>query len=269
MPDMNRDWLKDLDAYNDNNFLMPMDDDPAGMGKNPKMARAKQARAELMKRAALKKAEACLKIAEYIFPDAIEDFVDSQASDFMMHLPDRVVLATLKRIAIYDAEPEQADALLGKVAEEKEAEPEMAAEPMMEEAAPEAAPSSEPEMEDAEASEDGDQDALLQELEQAVSTTKASINPSTEFGDMFAYDGDINDISDVVTASVDDELAGLFAEEYSSPNHLRKSASVNKSSTTKNFKLSEAFGNAVPRDNAVDLASALWDVSPNVADSFK
>lgn len=281
LPDMRSEWKKDIGAYDEEtNFLWPLDDVPSWWGQGPKMASMK--------------AEACLKIAEAMFPDAVDEFVDQQAAD-LMELPDRVVLATIKRMAMYEEEPLRVDALLGKRAsEEGEVEYEEEQEP----SAPastqedsEAAPESDSLVDDIakalegaegatsnnemSSGEMGDDQLAMSEDEEEVNgmmdmdleATKASINPSTEFGSFFEYDGDVEDVSfgNTVTASLDD-IESVFSDDYSGSTHLRKSASV-KSSKASNLKLSEYMGNAVPKKQQ-SLVS-LWDSSPNVEASFK
>jgi len=264
LPDMRTEWQKDPGAYDEEtNFMMPLDDVPSWWGQGPKMASVK--------------AEACLKIAEAMFPDAVDDFVDAQAVE-LMELPDTVVAHTLKRIAMYKQEAFQVEALVGKRAEAP-ADEEIAPpvdmdmeEPEMDYAeAPAEAPmpteqESDLEAPAAPAEGEGDDEgaaALMEELA-ALDATNASINPSTEFGNYFEHDGSIEDISfgNGVTASADD-LQALFNEEYVDASRLRKSANVN---TSGNLKLSEHFGSTVP--GASSIADSLWDVHPNVKESF-
>jgi hypothetical protein len=158
-PDMRTEWKKDESAYDEeHNFLMPLDDVPSWWGSGPKMA--------------MKKAQACLKIAEYIYPDGTDEFVDAQASDFM-ELPDKAVLATLKRMAIYDREPTQVDAALEESGDhqaitappkggESEEEPKKEEDTEAKKAPEEEAPAEEPKKEeDTEASMDSDVEALF------------------------------------------------------------------------------------------------------------
>lgn len=294
MPDMRAEWQKDVGAYDEEtNFMMPLDDVPSWWGQGPKMASMK--------------AEACLKIAESIFPDAVEDFVDAQAVD-LMELPDAAVLNTLKRLAFYKEEELRVNALVGKQAgeeemmeeddEEKESmmtgmeeapaeeapEATEAAEEMpeedpiaammgedmeetteaAEEAPAEEAPAEEEAPEAPAEDEEAASKALMEELE-ALEKTQSQVNPSTEFGNYFDNSADVEDITfgNSVTASEQD-LLEVFQEDYASPNHLRKSASVNN--TSNNLKLSEHFGGAVPGSSS---ENSLWGTSPNVEDAFK
>lgn len=286
LPDMRSEWQKDPGAYDEEtNFLMPMDDVPSWWGQGPKMASMK--------------AEACLKIAEAIFPDAVDEFVDAQAADFM-EMPDNVVIATIRRLATYQEEPTKVASLLGKRAYEEDNmdEPEIkeAAEgeeddlsqqldalmaenaspaPAMEgEESPMAMPSEsdEGDMGMDEMSDMGDmgmEEASFEGLEDLddEETTTASINPSTEFGSFFEYDGNIEDVSfgNSVTASTED-LSSVFSDDYVDAGTLRKSASVKNSKASSNLKLSEVMGQAVPRKAA--SLNSLWDTSPNVSESF-
>ena len=284
LPDMRSEWQKDPGAYDEEtHFLMPLDDVPSWWGQGPKMASMK--------------AEACLKIAEAIFPDAVDDFVDAQAVDFM-DLPDKVVLATLKRLAMYQEEPLKVNALLGKTAAEGEDDASdedvmqqldaalapsaeggqdmMPAAPMSQDGMPAAPMGGEGmpaapmmgEDDDMDMGEEGDESMANFDMgeEAELETAKANINPSTEFGNFFTYDGDVEDISfgNTTTASVD--LESVFSDEYVNSTQLRKSASV-KNSKSSNLKLSEYMGNVVPRK--ANTLTSLWDASPNVEESFK
>lgn len=286
LPDMRSEWQKDPGAYDEEtNFMMPLDDTPSWWGQGPKMASMK--------------AEACLKIAEAIFPDAVDEFVDAQAADFM-EMPDNVVIATIRRLATYQEEPAKVASLLGKRAYEEDMD-----EPEIKEAAEgeETADLSQeldalmaenastaPAGEEGEASTDtfseGDTgtdevgEASFEGLDEVgeasfeglevldeEETTTASVNPSTEFGSFFEYDGNIEDVSfgNSVTASAED-LSSVFSDDYVDAGTLRKSASVKNSKASSNLKLSEVMGQAVPRKAA--SLNSLWDTSPNVSESF-
>lgn len=289
LPDMRSEWQKDPGAYDEEtNFLMPLDDTPSWWGQGPKMASMK--------------AEACLKIAEAIFPDAVDEFVDAQAAD-LMEMPDNVVIATIRRLSTYQEEPAKVASLLGKRASEEDM-PESETDDMAEEtddlsqqldALMAENSSTAPAMEEGAASMDtppeGDMgmdemsdmgmdamsDTGMDEMGEASfeglegldeeETTTASLNPSTEFGSFFEYDGNIEDVSfgNSVTASAED-LSSVFSDDYVNAGTLRKSASVKNSKASSNLKLSEVMGQAVPRKAA--SLNSLWDTSPNVSESF-
>lgn len=90
-PDMDTDWRRDITHGFDeeSNFLLPLEQ-ASPYNLSPKMA--------------ANKASACLKIAQQLFPEGTDEFVDVQAAD-LMHLPSQVVAATLVRMEQYNQEP--------------------------------------------------------------------------------------------------------------------------------------------------------------------
>lgn len=290
LPDMGTEWQKDIGAYDEeSNFLMPLDDAPASLG-SPKMA----------KKMANIKAKGCIKIAEALFPDGVDEFVDAQAADFM-NLSDEVVVATLRRIADYTEEPAKVASFLEKKANEEDLIRDLEAalnDPAAEDALEDDGVSEEDleELEEAtdEVTEDLDEeDALEEDLEsdeddisfeddeggdisfddeglEGEEFKEASVNPSTEFDDFFSNDGNIQDIhfgNDVANESV---IASVFSDAHVDQGNLRKSASVKRSKTaSRNLKLSEKMGNVVPQSTQATGLESLWESAPNVSSCFE
>ena len=100
-----REWMDDVEKGYDpeSHALLPLE----------KTAQAKAAR-----KMAYKKAAACIKVAEQMFPEATEEFINEQAAD-LYHLPNTVIASTLVRVATYQAEPAKVAAYMA--AEQKKA----------------------------------------------------------------------------------------------------------------------------------------------------
>ena len=255
------EWKNDADHYApESNFMLPMNDVPVNAADFAKIATMKAA--------------ACLKIAQAIFPDAEDAFVNDQAAVLVAGMSDPSVISTVRNIKAYEEEAIEVDqkvseieALTSKQADEggKEVEIEVNMDSPKAEDKP-ADESLEDELEidmgeDAELDVDDEIAAAFAGMEKAESNS----NPSTELGISFDTTGVDNDI-DPTYASVEEEasLAELFGTGNVNANHLAKTAS-RKSATNSNLR--SAMVSSVQNSPLSGLEN-LWNAEPVVESSF-
>ena len=203
-PDMGTDWRRDVEKGFDDesNFMLPLEQ-ASPYNLSPKLA--------------ARKASACIKIAQQLFPDGTDEFIDVQASD-LMHLPSQVVAATLVRMSQYNEEPDKVASL--KTAEEEEAPAEEAPkdEAPAEEAPKEEAPAEEaapaPIVEQVEEIQTA-VDELQKEFDEIVEENASDMSNELE-EDLEAVSEDIDELTEMVDEfevdDLDSEMADMDAE---------------------------------------------------------
>lgn len=102
-------WRKDQTSYDDDtNFMLDLEDD------NGMEMTASAHRVNAHKKVMAQKAACCIKLAQQMFPHAVGEFVEAQADSFMK-LPHQSVIASMKRLDMYNADPKKAAALVSKI----------------------------------------------------------------------------------------------------------------------------------------------------------
>lgn len=289
-PDLRSEWRNDREAYDDeHNFMMPLNDVPSWYGTVPKMA--------------YKKAEACLKIATQLFPDGTNEFVDAQAMS-LMQLPDQAVVATLRRMAMYEEEGRKfadenndgdgfvevnlgedkslpAELQEGSLEDLDQAVDQGVAEleaPVMdtvEEVAPMETMTEMDQVvdmgsEDMDSTDDMDE-VEMDEMDDAFdmdAELAEALGDSEDVDLSSEMDIDFNaNPEDEDLADEDSDLAGLFDEDTE---RVANASRLSKTASRKNnLKLSQLAGSAVPKNRQSYSLSNVWESAPNIEDSFK
>lgn len=158
-------WRKDQSGYDeDSHFMLSLEDEDG------RAATAARVNAQRDKKIMAQKAVCCIKLAKAMMPHAVDELIDAQASSLML-LPHTAVIASMKRLDIYNADPAKAASLVKKI----KASTYKTADEDEEEASEEA-----DDMEDMEA----DEDMEAEEADMEMESDEPEMEISEDYGDM-------------------------------------------------------------------------------------